>query len=82
MPLAKVWTKPRRGGHFGNTKIYYLKILLKKDNYTAKTLVLKVAPLVSIEDHTKWVLSFNTKITPPNTSLVLFNTLGVKIKPS
>ena len=51
----------------------------------SKTLVLKVTPLVLIEeDHTKWVLNFNTKLITPNTSLVLFqhfNTLGVKITP-
>ena len=38
----------------------------------SKTLVLKVTPLVLIEDHTEWVLNFNTKMITPNTSLVLF----------
>ena len=50
--------------------------------YTAKTLVLKVTPLVLIEDHTKWVLNVNTKIiTPITPAWYYFNTLGIKITP-
>ena len=58
---------------------HHIVVQSMKVKYTAKALVLKVTPLVSIENHCKWVLNFNTigvkcniKIITPNTSLVLF----------